>query len=54
MEDDALSLSEWIDIIEENEALDVPRFDTTDGYVFIMCLDHTLIIEKEYYDLLLL
>lgn len=54
--DDALSLDEWIDRVEENEALDVSQkdVDPTGEYVFIMCSDYVLMFDKAHYNLLLL
>lgn len=54
MENHALSLDEWIEMIEENEALDVQRFETDSPYVAVQLSDYTLMIEKDYYDLLLM
>lgn len=53
VDDDALTLDEWIEHIESCEALDVPRFKTKPDYHFIMCLDQVVMIEKEYWFLLL-
>ncbi len=51
--DDALTLDEWTEFIEECEALDIPRFTVEPDYHFIMCLDYTIMLEKDYYLLLL-
>ena len=52
--DDALELDEWIDILEDSPALDAPRNkNNKKDFYFIICLDHTVMIEKEHYLLLL-
>ena len=47
--DDALDLDEWIEVIESCEALDAPRLPPSHDYYFIMCIDQVVMIEKQYW-----
>ena len=49
--DDALELDEWIEVIEACEALDAPRLPASHDYYFIICQDQTVMIEKQYWSL---
>lgn len=51
--DDALSIDEWVDLIENEPRLDRIRFKPGPGYFFILCSDEVVMIAKDYYMLLL-
>lgn len=51
--DDALSIDDWIEVIENCERMDRIRFKADKDYWFIMCSDQVVMIAKDYYMLLL-
>lgn len=51
--DDALSIDEWVEILENEPRLDRVRFKPGPGYYFILCSDDVVMIAKDYYMLLL-
>lgn len=51
--DSALCSYEWNDWIEEYEYFDVPAFNAAPDFYFIILHDMTIMIEKDYYMLLL-
>lgn len=51
--DDALSIDEWIEIIENEPRMDRIRFKPGPGYFLILCSDEVVLIAQDYYMLLL-
>lgn len=51
--DDAMSIDEWVEIIENEPRFDRVRFKPRPDYYFILCSDNVVMIAKDYYMLLL-